>query len=82
MSKTIESTVEKLPQDLAMAGVVSNQHVFVTVLDEDELAKLEALRADLQVGLNDLDAGRAGPLDIETFIAELHEKHAAKSPAA
>lgn len=81
MSKMIESTVEELSQDLAEAGVVGKQHVFVTVLDEEELAKLEALRADLQVGFDDLDAGRAGPLDIDAFVAELHERHAAKSPA-
>jgi len=82
MSKTIESTVEKLPQDLAKAGASGGQRVFVTVLDEEEFAKLEALRADLQVGLDDLDAGRVGPLDIDAFIAELHDRHAAKSPVS
>lgn len=82
MSKMIESTVEKLSQDLAEAGVTGEQHVFVTVLDEEEFAKLEALRADIQVGLDDLDAGRVGPLDIDALIAELHDRHAAKSPTA
>ena len=51
---------------------MGDQHVFVTVLDEDEVAKLDALRADLQVGLDQLDRGEG--LDSETVFAELNAK--------
>ena len=74
MSKTIESTVEKLPHDLAKAGVMGSQHVFVTVLDESDVAQCEALRADIQVGIDQLDHGEG--LDSETVFAELDAKFA------
>jgi len=39
------------------------------------VAKLHALRADLQHGIDSLDAGQGRPLDIETVIARAHKRH-------
>jgi Arc/MetJ-type ribon-helix-helix transcriptional regulator len=41
----------------------------------DYLDKLGALRADLEVGIRQLDAGEGRELDVETFLGEMHEKH-------
>jgi hypothetical protein len=41
----------------------------------DYLDKLGALRADLEVGIRQLDAGEGRELDIEIFLDEMHEKH-------
>ena len=42
----------------------------------ERIAALAALRADIQVGLDELDAGLGRELDIEEFLAELHREHA------
>ena len=42
----------------------------------DRIAALAKLRADLQVGIDDLDAGRSREIDFEDFLEELHREHA------
>ena len=43
----------------------------------ERLDALAALRAELEVGIRELDAGLGEPLDIEEVIAEAREEHAA-----
>lgn len=40
--------------------------------------KLRRLRAELDKGIRSLDEGKGAPLDIETFVAEQHARHAGK----
>jgi hypothetical protein len=42
----------------------------------DRIAALAKLRADLQVGIDDLDAGRSREIDFEELLEELHREHA------
>jgi len=42
----------------------------------DRIAALAKLRADLQLGLDDLDAGRSREIDFEELLEELHREHA------
>lgn len=41
----------------------------------DYVDKLSALRADLDVGIRQLDAGEGRKLDINAFLQEMHEKN-------
>lgn len=41
----------------------------------DYLDKLSALRADIESGIKQLDAGEGKELDIEAFLREMHEQH-------
>ena len=41
----------------------------------DYLDKLSALRADLDVGIRQLDAGEGRELDINSFLREMHQNH-------
>ncbi len=41
----------------------------------DYVDKLSALRADLDVGIRQLDAGEGRELDINAFLQEMHEKN-------
>ncbi|MFA6019951.1 MAG: type II toxin-antitoxin system ParD family antitoxin, partial [Rhodospirillales bacterium] len=50
------------------------------LLDERE-RKLSALRADIQLGLDQAEQGDAAPLDMEALIGNLRAKHAAASLA-
>ena len=40
----------------------------------DYLDKLSALRAEVAIGIRQLDAGEGRELDIESFLAEMHAK--------
>jgi hypothetical protein len=42
----------------------------------ERIAALAALRADIQIGIDELDAGLGRELDIEEKLAELHREHA------
>lgn len=43
-------------------------------LKREEEAKLAALRADIQLGLDDIAAGRVAPLDVMAILAEVEAK--------
>jgi hypothetical protein len=42
----------------------------------DQIAALEALRAEIQIGIDEADAGLTQELDLETLLQELREEHA------
>jgi hypothetical protein len=42
----------------------------------EQIAALEAFRAEIQIGIDEADAGLTQELDIETLLRELHEEHA------
>ena len=44
----------------------------------DRIAALAKLRDDLQVGIDDLDAGRSREIDFEELLEELHREHASR----
>ena len=48
-------------------------------LSLEDAAQLTALRADIQTGLNQLDAGQGKPLDIEAMLVRLKQKNADKN---
>lgn len=48
-------------------------------LSPEDAAKLVALRAELQAGFDQLDAGQGVPLDIESLLVRLNKKHAEKN---
>jgi len=44
----------------------------------ERVEALNALRAEVEVGIRELDAGLGEELDIETFISQLHREDAGK----
>lgn len=44
----------------------------------DRIAALAELRAQLQIGIDDLNAGLSEELDVEELLAELHREQAAR----
>lgn len=46
------------------------------LLDDDE--ESERLRAEVAVGLADLEAGRVSSFDLDQFLAEMRRKHVAR----
>lgn len=66
MSAWIESAVEKSPEKLVKSGASGNQHVLVTILNDDEAAKLEELRR-----LIDEAEGSGESIDGEEAFAQL-----------
>lgn len=42
----------------------------------EHIDALARLRAELEIGIRQLDAGEGKELDIEAFLAERHEEHA------
>jgi hypothetical protein len=44
----------------------------------DRIAALASLRAELQIGIDELDAGLGGPLDVEDIIRRGQERLAGK----
>ncbi len=75
MSTKIESTVEKLPEEIAKSGVSGKQHVFVTILDDEEATKLEELRRLIDEGLNSGES-----IDGDEAFAELRRNLVEKYP--
>ena len=45
----------------------------------DYIEKLSALRADVAIGIRELDAGQGRPLDIEDVIRQARAEHGKKS---
>ncbi len=75
MSIKIESTVENVSEELAKTGASGNQRVFVTVLDEEEDAKLVELRRLIDEGLASGD-----PIDGEEAFEQLRRNLIEKYP--
>ena len=75
MSTRIESTVEKLPKEIAKSGASGDQRVFVTILDEEEAAKLQELRQ-----LIDEAQASGGHVDGDEAFAEIRRNLIAKYP--
>ena len=70
MVKTLEialSRVAALPE-------AAQEQLGRELLDRIEL--LENLRAEIEAGVAELDAGLGDELDVEEFMRQLHEKHA------
>ena len=44
-------------------------------LSPEDALKLAKLRADLQLGIDQLDAGKGRPFDVEALLANFHAKH-------
>ena len=44
----------------------------------DRLAALQRLRADIDVGIKELDAGLGEELNLEEFLADLNREHASR----
>jgi len=74
MSTIIQSTVKDLPKQLAKSGVSADRHVVATVLSDEEFTKLEKLRADIQVGIDQAERSEVAPLDMGTLISNLQNK--------
>ncbi len=51
----------------------------VQQLGSAEEPTMESLRAKIQEGLEDLNAERSGPLDLDDFLRTCHEERATKS---
>lgn len=45
----------------------------------EHIDALARLRAELEIGIRQLDAGDSEELDIESFLAKLHDEHAKRS---
>ncbi|OHC74688.1 MAG: hypothetical protein A3G18_06885 [Rhodospirillales bacterium RIFCSPLOWO2_12_FULL_58_28] len=75
MSTRIESTVEKLPEEIARSGASGKQHVFVTILDDKEMVKLEELRR-----LIDEAEGSGDCVDGDEAFGEIRRNLIAKYP--
>ena len=72
MTKTLE---------MAIAKVSELPEAAQDEIGRELLARVEALaelRAELQIGIDELDAGQGRPLDVEEFLQELHREHAKK----
>ena len=46
--------------------------------DRDEMTKLEALRRDIQVGLDQIDRGEVAPLDMDAIRVEVKARRASR----
>jgi hypothetical protein len=45
----------------------------------DRIETLELLRAEMEAGIRDLDAGLGEEIDVEELIQQLHKEHAPKT---
>jgi hypothetical protein len=67
--------------ELAMAKASQLPEPAQEALGREMLERIEALatlRAELQVGIDQLDAGLGEELDLEEMLRELHEEHAGR----
>jgi len=67
--------------ELAIAKAAELPEATQEALGLDLLERIHALaqlRADLQVGIEQLDAGLGEELDIEQFLEELHREHGSR----
>ena len=70
MTSTLELAIEKaskLPE-------AAQEEIALEMLER--IAALEALRAAIQIGIDQADAGLASELDVEELLRELNEEHA------
>ena len=78
MSITLPPNLEKRVQEKVDSGAFRSADEVIQaglgLLDERE-RKLAALRADLQVGIDQIERGEVAPLDMEALIDELRAKH-------
>jgi hypothetical protein len=70
MTRTLELAIAKASELPEAAQELIGREML------DRIAALAELRAQLQVGLDELDAGLGEELDVEELIAELHREHA------
>ncbi len=69
MVKTLEQAIEKL----SALPVADQEQIGRRLLSHVE--KLRSLREAIEQGIRELDAGKGEPLDVETFVRELNERH-------
>ncbi len=72
MTSTLELAIEKaskLPE-------AAQEEIALEMLER--IAALEALRAAIQIGIDQADAGLASELDVEELLRELNEEHACR----
>jgi hypothetical protein len=65
--------------ELAMAKASELPEAAQDMIGREILERIEALaalRADIQVGIDELDAGLGRELHIDEFLSELHREHA------
>jgi hypothetical protein len=70
MTSTLELAIEKAPQLPEAAQDLLGREML------ERIQVVIALRAELQVGLDELDAGLGEELDVAELISELNEEHA------
>jgi hypothetical protein len=70
MTTTLQLALSKA----ANLPVAAQEQIGLELLER--IAAFEALRADIEVGIRELDAGLGVELDVEELIAELRQKHA------
>jgi hypothetical protein len=67
--------------ELAMAKLAELPEPAQEALGRNLLRQIDALaelRADIEVGVRELEAGLGRPLDLDALLKELHEEHAGK----
>jgi Arc/MetJ-type ribon-helix-helix transcriptional regulator len=69
MVKTLELAFRKA----AALPDAAQEHIARELIDYVD--KLSALRADLESGVRQLDAGEGRELDVEAFLRRMHEQH-------
>lgn len=70
MTSTLELAIAKISQ----LPEEAQDQIGLELLDR--MAALERLRAELDIGIREADAGLAKPLDFDVLIKRLHEEHA------
>jgi hypothetical protein len=69
MVKTFEEAIA----EVASLPAADQEQIGRKLLSHVE--KLRQLRVEIDKGIRSLDAGRGTPLDIETFLREMNERH-------
>jgi hypothetical protein len=69
----VTKTLERALAQVAQLPEAAQEHIGEELLAY--VSKYEALRRDLQEGLDSLDAGKGKELDIEELIAGLRKEH-------
>ena len=82
MTITLKPELEQRVQQLAESGAYPSTEAVIEAavqLAEAQAQKRAALKADIQVGLDDVAQGRVGPLDVDAFLADLHAERGPKA---
>lgn len=83
MSITLPAKLEQRIQEKVSSGAYRSADEVIqaglSLLDEKE-RRLAALRADIQVGIDQAERGEVGSLDMEALIRDLKVRHAGKTP--